>query len=238
MQRALFVVMALMVALTTFAIDIIVKTDGSTIQAKVLKISPTEIEYKKVTNINGPSYTIPVAEVMAINYENGEKEVFEGNNPASTYTAPTPYSNNPDIMTRQTATTYSDDAELLRVYNTNLCGTYKKKAKILKLSGLIGGSVLFVGGMAMAISGDFMPDDSGMVIPGIIMSGVGLVGGTTCFLVGNNYQKKAKQLMYTANMIENEFQLGNGHSLNVGLGMTNLPYTPSKAMSMTFCYSF
>ena len=57
--------------------DLIVKKDGSVIQAKVIKIGTTEVEYKKWSNQNGPQYSIAVADILAINYQNGEKEMFE-----------------------------------------------------------------------------------------------------------------------------------------------------------------
>lgn len=69
--------------------DVIVKKDGSLIQAKVLKVSSNEIEYKKWSYQDGPSYSISTIEILAINYQNGEKETFEGIAPAP-QTASTP----------------------------------------------------------------------------------------------------------------------------------------------------
>lgn len=57
--------------------DLIVKKDGSVIQAKVTKIGISEVEYKKWGNQDGPQYSIAVADILAINYQNGEKETFE-----------------------------------------------------------------------------------------------------------------------------------------------------------------
>lgn len=57
--------------------DLIVKKDGSVIQAKVTKVGTTEVEYKKWGNQDGPQYSIAVADILAINYQNGEKETFE-----------------------------------------------------------------------------------------------------------------------------------------------------------------
>ena len=57
--------------------DLIVKKDGSVIQAKVTKIGTSEVEYKKWSNQDGPQYSIAVADILAINYQNGEKETFE-----------------------------------------------------------------------------------------------------------------------------------------------------------------
>ena len=57
--------------------DLVVKKDGTVIQAKVMKVGTTEVEYKKWSNQDGPQYSIAVADILAINYQNGEKETFE-----------------------------------------------------------------------------------------------------------------------------------------------------------------
>ena len=57
--------------------DIIVLRDGSIIKAIVSDIGISEICYKKVANPTGPTYHIDKSEVLAINYENGEKDLFE-----------------------------------------------------------------------------------------------------------------------------------------------------------------
>ena len=57
--------------------DLIVKKDGSVIQAKVTKIGTSEVEYKKWSNQDGPQYSIAISDILAINYKNGEKETFD-----------------------------------------------------------------------------------------------------------------------------------------------------------------
>lgn len=56
--------------------DVIVKKDGSTILSKVLEVNTSDIKYKKFSNQNGPTYTINKSEILAINYENGDKDEF------------------------------------------------------------------------------------------------------------------------------------------------------------------
>ena len=67
----------------SLAQDVIVKKDGSTILSKVTDISSTEIKYKKFSNQQGPTYTISTADVLSINYENGDKDTFGGNSSTS-----------------------------------------------------------------------------------------------------------------------------------------------------------
>lgn len=52
------------------------KKDATEIQAKVLKITDTEIEYQRWDNPDGPIYTIPAEDVFTITYQNGSKEVI------------------------------------------------------------------------------------------------------------------------------------------------------------------
>ena len=56
--------------------DIITLRNGNEIRARVTEISPTEIKYKRSDNLDGPTIIIPRAEVFAINYENGTREVI------------------------------------------------------------------------------------------------------------------------------------------------------------------
>ncbi len=46
------------------------------IQAKVSAVTTESISYKKWSNLEGPTYTIPKTEVFYIKYQNGEKEVI------------------------------------------------------------------------------------------------------------------------------------------------------------------
>lgn len=79
-NRVLFLL--LLICTTVFsasAQDMVVKKDGTIIKAKVIKVGSSEVEYKKWTNQNGPIYSISVNELLAINYQNGEKDMFENN---------------------------------------------------------------------------------------------------------------------------------------------------------------
>lgn len=63
-------------ALSASAKDVIMLSDGRTIDAKVLSIGQSDISYKRADNPNGPTYTIPTSSVFYITYENGNKEVI------------------------------------------------------------------------------------------------------------------------------------------------------------------
>ena len=74
--KLFLIVSLLFVAGITKAQDVIVKKDSSTILSKVTKIGETEIEYKKWSNLDGPTYVIRISDVASINYQNGEVEHF------------------------------------------------------------------------------------------------------------------------------------------------------------------
>lgn len=78
-MRKILLFMLLICSANVSAQDVIVKKDGSTIISKVLEVNIADIKYKKFSNLNGPTYTISKSDVMAINYENGEKDVFNNN---------------------------------------------------------------------------------------------------------------------------------------------------------------
>lgn len=57
--------------------DVIMKNDSTTIESKVVKIDKNVIEYKKWSNLDGPTYTISVLDVLCITYQNGEVESYK-----------------------------------------------------------------------------------------------------------------------------------------------------------------
>jgi len=58
------------------ALDLIVLKDGNMIEAKIMEISPSEIRYKRINNLDGPTVIIPAVNVLSIRYENGTYEII------------------------------------------------------------------------------------------------------------------------------------------------------------------
>lgn len=77
MKKVFLFSLFLSISYVLFAQDVIVKKDGTTILSQVVKLSESEIEYKKWSNKTGPTYVIKTEQVLSINYQNGEKEVFD-----------------------------------------------------------------------------------------------------------------------------------------------------------------
>ena len=63
-------------ALFVNAQDLIILKDGNTIEAIVLEISPTEIRYKRLDHLDGPTIVIMAVDVLSIRYENGRTEII------------------------------------------------------------------------------------------------------------------------------------------------------------------
>lgn len=75
-MKNLFVTLMLLTATSAFAQDVLEQQDGSTLLVKVVEITSNEVKYKKYSNVDGPSYTLPLNEIRSLTYENGEKETF------------------------------------------------------------------------------------------------------------------------------------------------------------------
>lgn len=194
MKRFLLSIVAIVITSVCFAQDIIVQKDGSTIQAKVTMVTQSEVEYKKFNNQKGPTYTISTKDLQCINYENGTKDTF---------VSP---SYNPNIVTNETATQFSNDQQLLKLYNNDHKNDQLKlapitKAKTQRLLGYIGGAVLAAGGVWLvynefesqrAKSSSHLYKANGMIVAGgIAMAAVGVAGGAYLVIDAN---RKLKQL--------------------------------------------
>ncbi len=89
MKKTLFFgIVFVLISLICKSQDIIVKTSGDEIRAKVTDIEIETVKFKMSDNINGPTYTLPKSDVFMIKYENGTKNVF-GNNAVAVQNAQT-----------------------------------------------------------------------------------------------------------------------------------------------------
>lgn len=76
MKKLFLTAAAALLSLFCYSQDLIIKRNADEIQAKVLEVTSTEIKYKKSSNPNGPTYSIPRNEVFLIKYANGDKDVI------------------------------------------------------------------------------------------------------------------------------------------------------------------
>lgn len=75
-KHLILVCMLILACFTVSAQDIILKKNADRIEAKVLKVSETQIEYKKWDNPDGPLYTLAVCEIVSIKYQNGTEDIL------------------------------------------------------------------------------------------------------------------------------------------------------------------
>lgn len=220
MKRFLFSLVAILFTCVCFAQDVIIKKDGTTILSTVIKVGQSEVEYKKYNNQTGPTYTISINELSHINYANGTKDTF-----TSTY-------NNQSVVTTETATQFSNDEGLLKLYNAH--DRKLKKAKRIKSLGCIVGGTLLAAGGALIISS--VSDDT-IVIIGSAVAGAGLITWTTCTLVGNHIAKKSKYSVQSNPLFQQEYKIGK-NSLAFGVDMLNDNTFKNQTLGLGVSYKF
>ena len=220
MKRFLFSLVAILFTCVCFAQDVIIKKDGTTILSTVIKVGQSEVEYKKYNNQTGPTYTISINELSHINYANGTKDTF-----TSTY-------NNQSVVTTETATQFSNDEGLLKLYDAH--DRKLKKAKRIKSLGWIVGGTLLAAGGALIISS--VSDDT-IVIIGSAVAGAGLITWTTCTLVGNHIAKKSKYSVQSNPLFQQEYKIGK-NSLAFGVDMLNDNTFKNQTLGLGVSYKF
>lgn len=183
--------------------DVIVMQDGSTVLAKVLKVTKTEVTYKKHNNLQGPDYSANVSDIVSINYENGTKETF---NPVVSQTQ---VQSQTDIYTSEVQTS---DSELLKKYydyTDNI--SEAKQIKTKRTVGRIGAAILVTAGAALLALGPSI--DSGQptayIISGSAAVALGLVWGY-CWNHSANKMKKEMEYMNVSLFKQNILSTKNG----------------------------
>lgn len=231
--RLFMLTAVIMCSLVANAQDVIVKKDGSTITSKVLEITGTEIKYKKYSNLKGPTYTINKTDVNYINYENGEKENFDKTSIITQYREET-YNTQNNFALQRTNNGQMSDAELLKSIGKK---DYFKKAKRLKMTGLIGGATFVVaGGVFFIVRENSIPFFD-------ILGGVSLGAGaiwTTSFLMASNHQKK--NALYYANtstpLMQFNLSQSKKSAIYANINMLNDNITNRKALGFGMNFNF
>lgn len=225
-----------------FAQDVLVKKDGSTILAKVLKITETEVEYKDFNNQDGPTRVINIANLLSINYQNGQKESFSI--PSSTHESPV---QTPDIVTKETVTKFSNDQQLMQMYKSSKQLSpeqMQKKVKKLRIAGWTVGGVLFVGGVVafgfMHADCDFYGDYHWHAIPlGVGFSSIaaGIATWSGCYFRARKLERRSRYSVQSAPVFQQEFNVGNDR-LVVGLDMLKDNTMKNQTLGMGLTYNF
>lgn len=234
MKKTISILLFLCVSLITMAQDVIVKKDGSTILAKVLEVTSADVKYKKHSNVDGPTYTISKTEIQSINYQNGEKDVFD----AKEETSP---AKTPLLTTDNSSSQKLNDSELLSLYkygsiNGTQIAPRIQKGKKLKKIGRIGGAV-FAG---VGIIGGIMVgahyaenDEAGLAFPRFILPfvGAGLIWDISFVCAGKHMIKKYSR-MQSASLFQQEIPLGNNTMLTADVNLLNDNLTHQKTVGL------
>ncbi len=77
MKQITTLLLATLAVTPLFAQDMIVRRDGSVVQAKIMEVSSSEIKYKKFAKPDGPLFVLKTSEIISINYEDGEVERYD-----------------------------------------------------------------------------------------------------------------------------------------------------------------
>ena len=76
MKKFIFLLVTLVGVLSAYSQDIIVTKKSQKIDAKILEVSKTEIKYKELDNLDGPTFILPVTDIHTIIYANGKVSIF------------------------------------------------------------------------------------------------------------------------------------------------------------------
>lgn len=90
MKLSISLLFILQCTINYFAQDVIVKKDGTKIEARVLEITSSTVKYKNYTQPEGPIRILETYEISEIVYEDGQWEKFEVDQPVSITTRPAP----------------------------------------------------------------------------------------------------------------------------------------------------
>lgn len=243
MKRLLFLLMWLM-ASYAMAQDVIVMRDGTSILSKVLEITPTEVKYKKYSNLDGPTFTVLKTDILVINYENGEKETFE-----TPENLPATAGSTTDLksFSYEELGNLKEEAEIQKSLNS-----LNKKCKRIKIIGWTVGGLLVGAGLIMTIGGattggEIYNAQTGSyetyVEGGLIGAGVGLlIGGaavtTGCLIRANKLKNKGVVSINSAPIYQHDFQLKNGNMLTAGVDVLSGNHLHEKTLGLGLRYSF
>lgn len=227
MKKILFILM-LLSATSAFAQDVIVKTDGSTILSKVLEITSTEVKYKKFSNLNGPTYTIAKSEIQAINYANGEKEIFYHNATTGTPIIQQARPQNNTWYNQKMIEGMSASNRLQKEKLLANAESWRTVGKVWFWVNLIGG----VGTGVILLLND--ADDATYWIA----AGAGIVSGSAglilCNVIANNKENAANSIS-SSHLYQKQFKIGNGR-LDAGVDLLSDSHftTPSPGIGLTY----
>jgi hypothetical protein len=121
MNRALFILIFLVLGFLSYSQDILYLSNGDKLSAKITEINPTDVKYKDFTNLNGPTYVISNSELVLIQYSNGTTQVINSN---------------PRPIEPKKESPVTTNAKLLETKKTKLPNLYYMNSNLLSINAL------------------------------------------------------------------------------------------------------
>lgn len=225
--------------------DVIVMKDQSTVMSKVLEITTTEIKYKKWNNQDGPTYSINRAEVVSINYANGEVDKFNEttNNQQNNNMLQGQYSNN--YMTSQGSFTLCfngrplSDKEVQNLVSPEDYQLYQKAGTQMAagfLIDVVGGLSILAGGLISLVCDDAYTWGSAHNTELIAFTIVGCGLGITAKILDGIASDNTRKVADSYNK-----KHGNTYSLNISPSLIRCETPQSQdncGLGLTFSMNF
>lgn len=221
MKRFFLSLFAIVFTCLCFAQDIIVLKDGSTLLARVTKVTQSVVEYKKFNNLTGPDYTISTKELQCINYENGTKDTFVSPN------------ENPNTVTNENTTQPLSD-NILDFYRKDPVKQLRN-GKIMKYSGFALTGIGTLASIALfATSCDGSEDILAAAIPFVVGAGIGV----PLIFMGNKKIRNNRLYVQSTHIYQQEFTIGKNERLLVGLDMLKDNSHNNQTVGLGVSYNF
>ncbi len=250
MRLQTLILFLLLCVASAVAKDVITKTDGTKIDAKVEEITESVIKYRKASNPTGPVYTIAKELVATVLYENGDIDTFQSSIPYSSFNKNVTTPSDDDLLRLAASDTYDNSENMGSVSDSQLLNmSYDKsislfdlqsKAESYRKIAWIGGcSWLACGVVASAIlsSVNGLSWYWGVTLP--ISIGVGAIWFYGFNAKAKSLMKKAKHLeSYSSILIENEILRFRDNSLTAGINVMGNRMVNSHSLGLTLGLNF
>lgn len=199
MKKILLLLVSIILNLVANAGDIIVLTNSTRIDAKILEVSETEIKYKKASNPEGPTFIIKTDQISSIIYENGDVTAYSASDNSRKTKAKTSDTSNAQSKEEKTSKEsiwkFNPQPSDHHVVGLTL-GFVSKKVKESNEDGSVSGSLLLgqVGKISPAMR-------VGLTVNPTFKYGIGLRTGLNMEYAREKYSKNGGEYALTAHDI-------------------------------------
>ncbi len=179
-KLVLVIISILTVKIAAIGQDIIVLRDGDTVQSKVMEVGENDVKYKKWDNVNGPTYTMSISKISAINYQNGTKDSFSVHK----------------SYTTKNQVKSSDEFSYSELLNKNKNIDFLKREELLRRARAnnITGTIIAIGGIVGGICIGTFGDGHSLWGASLALGIPGFIGGCMFWYTGAELKEEAYQI--------------------------------------------